>query len=99
MCRASKLPGHTLDCHGAEGIAMRYAFLFLLLTTTVWGDELILKDGKRVEWVALRDLGDAYEVETPQGTKISVKKDDVDSLAKKKAPELLTGAAITFDKK
>jgi hypothetical protein len=69
------------------------------LFTLARGDELILKDGKRIEWTDLHDAGDSYEVTTPQGTKITVKKDDVDSLAKKRAPELLTGAVITFDKK
>jgi hypothetical protein len=82
------------------GALMKLAPLWLIMFCHVaFGDELILKDGKKVEWVVLRDLGDTYEVETPQGTKITVKKDDVESLAKKKAPELLTGASITFEKK
>lgn len=73
--------------------------LLALMASSVMADELVLKDGKRVEWVGLRDNGDTYEIETPAGTKVTVKKDDVDSLAKRKAPELLTGASVSFDKK
>jgi hypothetical protein len=73
--------------------------LTVLLCSLALGDELILKDGKKIEWKALSDEGDTYEVTTPQGTKVTVKKDDVDRLAKSRLPELLTGAQFAFDKK
>lgn len=62
-------------------------------------DELVLKDGKKIEWVVLRDLGDEYEVETAKGTKITVRKDDVEGLARRRAEAPLTGASFTFDKR
>lgn len=71
----------------------------MVLAAPALADELILKDGKKIEWVTIRDAGDTYEIETPQGTKVSVKKDDVDRLAKTRLPEVLTGATFTFDKK
>lgn len=78
---------------------MRYVIGILLLAVPVWGDELILKDGKKIEWKSLSDDGDVYEVTTPQGTKITVKKDDVESFTKKRMEGPLTGAQFTFDKK
>src|SRR4030095_1250647 len=65
----------------------------------VHADELVLKDGKKIEWKTLNDEGDVYEVITPQGTKLTVKKDDVERLAKTRLPEVLTGAQFAFDKK
>jgi hypothetical protein len=73
--------------------------ILLCLPGLTSADELILKDGKKIEWKTLSDEGDSYEVTTPQGTKITVKKDDVDRLAKSRLPEVLTGATFTFDKK
>jgi hypothetical protein len=78
---------------------MRYASALLILIAPCSADELILKDGKKIEWKALSDEGDIYEVTTPQGTKVTVKKADVESLAIKKVPEVLTGATLSFDKK
>jgi hypothetical protein len=80
---------------------MKYLSLMmaLALMTVANADELILKDGKKIEWKTLSDEGDSYEVTTPTGTKITVKKEDVDRLAKSRLPELLTGASFTFDKK
>jgi len=81
---------------------MRALAILLLLTLApcAVADELILKDGKKIEWTDLHDAGDAYEVTTPQGAKITVKKVDVERLstpAKVAVP--LTGASFTFDKK
>jgi len=78
---------------------LRSCLAFLTLAATVHADELQLKDGKKVEWVDLHDAGNSDEVTTPQGTKITVKKDDVESFATKKATEILTGGTISFDKK
>ncbi|MBI3857692.1 MAG: hypothetical protein HY293_18580, partial [Planctomycetes bacterium] len=75
------------------------AFVLGLAAAPLSADELVLKDGRTIEWTNLKDEGDTYEVTTPQGTKLSIRKEDVESFTKKKAPELLTGATITFDKK
>lgn len=81
---------------------MKYVLAALLLGIPVGAsaDELILRDGKKVEWVNLHDEGDSYEVTLPQGTKITVKKEDVEKIVPGKgiaAP--LTGATFAFDKK
>src|SRR2546427_2270047 len=63
-------------------------------------DEIQTKDGKKIEFKALTDEGDYWELTTPQGTKVTVKKADFDKLIPsgvKEAP--LTGASFTFDKK
>jgi hypothetical protein len=78
---------------------MKRLAAFFILVSPLLADELKLKTGKTIEWTDLHDGGDVYEVTTPQGTKVTVKKDEVDSLVPRKAPEILTGAAITFDKK
>jgi len=70
------------------------AAIVLSLFGTVFADELVLKDGKRIEWKVISDEGDTYEVTTPQGTKITVKKDDVESFTKK-VDSVLTGATFT----
>lgn len=74
-------------------------FALLLIFTKAAADELKLKSGKSIEWTDLHDGGDVYEITTPQGTKITVRKDEVESLVPKKPIEVLTGATISFDKK
>jgi len=74
------------------------ATVVLSLFGTVFADELTLKDGRTIEWSAIRDLGDTYEVESPNGSKSTVKKDDVESFRKTKAAAPLTGATFTFEK-
>jgi hypothetical protein len=78
---------------------MKYMLALLLMITPAVADELKLKSGKTVEWVDLHDAGDSYDVTTPQGTKLTVKKDEVESLIPKKPAEILTGATFAFDKK
>ena len=79
---------------------MKHTILAIMILASVAGaDEIVLKSGKRIEWVSIKDMGDAYEIETPQGSKSVIQKDDVETLARKKAPEVLTGASIAFDKK
>lgn len=64
-----------------------------------WADEIQLKDGKKIEWAALRDQGDSYEIETPQGNKVTVKKADVDKIVPTAPGSALTGAQFSFDAK
>jgi hypothetical protein len=79
---------------------MRALVILSVLCSVVCADELQLKDGKKLEFVAFRDLGDSIEVETKQGSKVTVKRSDVERVnltATGEAP--LTGATFTFDKK
>jgi hypothetical protein len=80
-----------------------------LLALPLFADELVLKDGKRVKWVVLKDLGDTFEVETPEGVKVEIKKNEVvkfdskvTAAAKKEeaaaASAALTGATFTWEK-
>lgn len=78
---------------------MKMIFAFMALTGTIQADELILKDGKKVEWKILTDAGDVYEVVTPSGTNVIVRKSDVERLSQKVAETPLTGATFTLDKK
>jgi len=79
---------------------MRTSLLLLLLAAPAWPDEIQTKDGKKIEFKNLSDEGDYWEITTPQGTKVTVKKADFERLipgGMKDSP--LTGASITFDKK
>jgi hypothetical protein len=76
------------------------ALVILLLATGGWADEIQTKDGKKIEFKGLTDEGDFWEITTPQGTKVTVKKADFDRLIPGGLVEPpLTGAAFTFDKK
>lgn len=82
---------------------MRLMILGILVCSSGFalGDEIVLKDGKKIEWVALRDLGDTLEVETKQGAKLTFKRSEVEKINLTPAAILppLTGATFTFDKK
>ncbi len=73
--------------------------LFAALCSTSSADEFLLKDGSKVEWQSVTDAGDVYEIVTPKGTNLTVKKSDVERLIIGKPEAILTGATITFDKK
>jgi hypothetical protein len=78
---------------------MKTAFLFVLAGGSLCtADELVLKDGKKIEWVTLKDQGDAYEVETPAGKRVTVHKTEIERL--NVVPLVaLTGASFSLDKK
>jgi hypothetical protein len=79
---------------------MRCAFVILLLLAPSWADEIQTKDGKKVEFKALVDEGDSWELTTPQGTKVTVKKADFEKFIPSGVKDVpLTGASFTFDKK
>jgi len=86
--------------------AKALAALVLIPIATAHGDELVLKDGKTVTWTQLSDLGDTYEVTTPDGLKLEIKKSDVATfvpkdrarIQKEKALAPLTGATFTWEK-
>lgn len=62
-------------------------------------DTLILKDGRKLEWTSMTDNGDELELQLDNGTKLSVKKTEVDRVIFGKPQEVLTGANFVFDKK
>jgi hypothetical protein len=53
------------------------AITAMLLSGVALGDELVLKDGKTVPYTVMRDLGDSCEIETPDGVKLEIKKDQI----------------------
>jgi hypothetical protein len=79
---------------------MRVVAVFMVLCGVAFTDELQLRDGKKLEFVVLRDLGDSIEIETKQGAKVTVKRSDVERVNLTASGETpLTGATFTFDKR
>jgi hypothetical protein len=78
---------------------MRTVICAIILAVPCLADEVILKDGRRIEWSKLEDSGDSYIIITPENTRIVVKRAEVESFAKTEHAVLLTGATMTFDKK
>lgn len=78
---------------------MRTFAIFLALSVAAYGDELVLKNGKTIEWSTLRDAGDTLEVVTTAGTRVSVAKTDVDRITVSTPASPLTGATFKFDPK
>src|SRR5947207_921986 len=79
---------------------LRISLTGLFLAVPSWADEIQTKDGKKIEFKALTDEGEFWELTTPQGTKVTVKKLDFDRLIPGGVKELpLTGATFAFDKK
>lgn len=73
--------------------------LALLLTVPALADEVVLKDGRKIEFKALEDSGATYIVTTPEGARVVVKRSEVEGLAKTEPASALTGASFSFDKK
>jgi hypothetical protein len=71
----------------------------LLLALPCLADEVLLKDGRKIEFRSLEDAGATYTVTTPEGTRVVVKRADVEGFAKTEPASALTGASISFDKK
>jgi len=72
----------------------------LVAAPSVTADDLVLRDGKRIQWRVLEDKGESYEVETDAGRKLTIKKSDVVRFEKADPKGMpLTGAAFTFDVK
>lgn len=80
---------------------MRILLVTLLLALPVFGDELLLKDGTRINWVSLKSKGDTYEVETRDGKQTTVRKADVERISTAKIPDIvpLTGATFVKEKR
>lgn len=73
--------------------------LGLLPALDCLADEVVLKDGRRIEWRSIEDAGDTYVIVTPENTRIVVKRADVEAIAKTEHVTALTGASMSFDKK
>lgn len=82
------------------GGRMKRLTLLLLVAGPLWAQEVVLKSGNKLPWKTITDDGDSILVENPAGQRVPVKKDDIARITHAgNAPVILTGAAITFDKK
>lgn len=75
---------------------MMTALVALAISGSAFGDALILKGGKKIEWKALRDKGDSYEVENLDGVVQAVLKKDVERIEIFDVKTVLTGTTIAF---
>lgn len=73
----------------------------LIAAVPALGDEIVLKDGKRLPWKSITDNGDSYDVDSGFGPRLTISKADVEKIEVSKAPAALplTGATFTFDAK
>lgn len=82
---------------------MKRVLLFALAAvafhTSAHGDEIVLKDGKRLLWRTITDNGDSYEIESSLGQRLTIKKSDVVGFEKTSPQSPLSGASFTLDKK
>jgi hypothetical protein len=78
---------------------MKTLMILALLAVPCAADEVLLKDGRRVEFKSLEDSGATYTIITPEGSRVVLKRSEVDSLVKTEPATALTGASMSFDKK
>lgn len=78
---------------------MRTLLALALAALPCLADEVVLKDGGRIEFRSVEDNGDTYTIITPEGARRSVKRSDVEGFSKTQPSVALTGATMTFDKK
>ena len=73
------------------------ALAAFLVVTPAMADEMVLKDGKSIEFRILKDAGDAVELQTTENKTITIAKKDIKDIkfVIPKAP--LTGATFTGD--
>lgn len=69
----------------------------LLIGNPLLADELLLKDGKTIEWRVLKDNGDTVEVQTADNKTITVKKQDIKEIRTVVPVAPLTGATFSGD--
>ena len=72
-------------------------FFALILVGTAPADELILKDGKTIDWRILKDNGDTIEVQTVDNKTLIIAKKDVKEIRTTVPKTPLTGATFTGD--
>jgi hypothetical protein len=78
---------------------MRTLIAVLFLALPVLADEVVCKDGRKIEFHSVEDTGETYTIVTPEGGRIVVKRAEVEGFAKTEPAVVLTGAAVSFDKK
>jgi len=81
---------------GFKGVGA--VLLIILAPLPILGDDLVMKDGRRVPWKSLVDEGESYAVETKDGQKLKVKKAEIERIAFDESLPL-TGATFTLDRK
>ncbi len=77
---------------------MKTLLLLALMTVPCFADEVLLKDGRHVEFKSVEDTGEAYTILTPEGTRIVVKRSEVEGFVKTEPAVALTGATMSFSK-
>lgn len=78
---------------------MKTLAALLIIASTCLADDVLLKDGRRIEFRSVEDTGETYTIVTPEGGRTVVKRADVEGFAKTEPAVLLTGATMSFDKK
>lgn len=75
--------------------------LIILLSLPCRGDEVVLRDGKRLPWKTLTIDGESYVVEAEDGKRLTLKKSDIERIEISRGPTIapLTGANFVMDKK
>ncbi len=78
---------------------MKFTIIALLISLPCLADDVLLKDGRRIEFRSVEDTGETYTVVTPEGGRVVVKRSEVEGFAKTEPAVALTGATFSFDKK
>jgi hypothetical protein len=78
---------------------MKLLLFVFLVALPAMADELILNDGRKIEWKQITDNGETYEVKTKKGETLTFKKADVHRLSSGARETPLTGASFTFEGK
>ncbi len=78
---------------------MKTLTLLALLAVPCLADEVVMKDGRKIEFKSLEDSGETYTIVSPEGTRVVVKRSDVEGIAKTEPAVVLTGATMSFSKK
>lgn len=77
---------------------MKTMLILAALTMPCLADEVVMKDGRKIEFKSVEDTGETYTVITPEGSRVVVKRSEVDGFAKTEPAVALTGAAMSFSK-
>ena len=77
---------------------MKTLAALLIASSICTADDVLMKDGRRIEFKSVEDAGETYTIVTPEGGRMVVKRADVDGFAKTEPAVLLTGATMSFGK-
>jgi len=81
------------------GKTMKTILILLTLSVPCFSDEVLLKDGRRIDFKSLEDTGETYTIVTPEGVRMVVKRSEVTGFEKTEPVSPLTGATMSFGKK